>query len=329
MTKYLLIPLIAVAGGTKVEAARPVSLNQQCQEAFLSPSRDWKQIVATCQAVIDAPASQTYPDSIALTAIGIAFVDGLGGLSADTAQGLKLLERAEGLGAYRAMDKLGQIYAEGRIVTRDDARALKYFRAALSRNSPDAIESIAAAYDQGLAIKPEPLEAARLYGIASSRGSTTAATWLSGHAQITPEQLAQNRFKLADVPPGLYSYEQKYWAGTEGWKIRSIEYRGVNFSALAYPDRALENEVEARLTLDCHVAADGDIDNCIIMENSKPDIYGFSPASIRAAQARTNFTHRDQWIAAYAGKAFTQIINWSLTPPAPPPQSPRGHGCAR
>ncbi|MBL8655201.1 MAG: sel1 repeat family protein, partial [Alphaproteobacteria bacterium] len=70
---------------------------------------------------------------------------------------------------------MGRWYRDGRLVARDDGRAVDFFRRAVRLGDRGAMNNLAGMYETGRGVERDPAEAARLYrraaGLDPERGS--------------------------------------------------------------------------------------------------------------------------------------------------------------
>jgi hypothetical protein len=82
--------------------------------------------------------------------------------------------RAAGLGDPRAMEKLGEMYVDGRGVTRNDSEAVQWFRKAADAGEPTGMLFLGAMYYLGAGVARDYAAAAGWYGKAADAGSPDA-----------------------------------------------------------------------------------------------------------------------------------------------------------
>lgn len=264
---------------------------------------DWSKVALFCQKAADNHIA------VGLTAMGVAYAEGKGGLPVDQIKALGYLAQADGMNEPYAAEYLGRLNLQGLLVPQDYAKSAIYFRKAMGYGRMVTAAYLAQQYDKGLGVSAEPLEAARLYYFAASAGQSDAITWMAGHPEITEDSLKANQSNPFKDPPALWTSTVK---APDGGNIEAPLAQYM-FSQLNdfYPDRAVYDEVEGSVTIDCHWNNEGNLDNCLVLHES-PAGYGFAQATLRMLLRPIPVTQKDAWKTQHAGKSFHTMIRWVL-----------------
>jgi TPR repeat protein len=84
---------------------------------------------------------------------------------------------AEERGSIRALGALGELYLEGKGVSRNPLNAVKYFEKGMSKGDPECIYFYAFCMENGKGTLKDPDRARDLYRRAAELGHEKAITW--------------------------------------------------------------------------------------------------------------------------------------------------------
>lgn len=281
------------------------ALEQVCAAYFYGGvvETDWNKVALFCQKAADNHIA------IGLTAMGVAYAEGKGGVPLDQIKALDYLAQADGMNDPYAAEYLGRLNLAGHLVPQDYARSAFYFRKAMGYGRIKTAAYLAQQYDKGLGVSAEPLEAARLYYFAAIAGQPEAIAWMADHPEITEDSLAANHRNPSDDPPTLWTSTVR---GPDGRNMQ-VPLTQYMFSQLKdfFPERAINEEVEGSVTIDCHWNNEGNLDNCLVLHESPPG-YGFAQATLHMLLRPVPVTRKADWKTQYAGKFFYTRIKWVL-----------------
>ena len=263
---------------------------------------DWAMAVPWCRKGADARS----PDSLAY--LGEAYAYGYGGLTADVPHGLDLLNQAVA-SSTPALNILGRIDYDGRLAPQDYVAARTLAQQALVRGSLDSLPWLAVLYDQGLGLPAEPAEGARLHYYSAQFGQADGQAWLSAHPEISEEGLKANDLSVIKIEGGPYTVARVAADGTR----QPVDAAQVFFQSFAemYPERAQDNEIEGTVIADCHWNGDGNLDNCIVLDETPPG-YGFARATLKTLSRPFAVDQADAWKSHVAGHSFHFVMKWML-----------------
>ena len=108
----------------------------------------------------------------------------------------QFLEAAE-VGDPDAQWIMGSLYAEGKGVTQDDAKAIEWFRKAADQGDADAQKSLGAMYAKGRGVAQDDNKAVEWYRKAADQGNADAQSCL-GHMYATGRGVAQDDAKAVE-----------------------------------------------------------------------------------------------------------------------------------
>lgn len=109
----------------------------------------------------------------------------------DYATALKLLGRLAARGDARAQNLLGEMYLDGKGVTKSDAEALKWFGKAEKQGLAGAQANLGLMYSQGYGVPKDPVEGVKWYRKAAAQGEPSSQYNL-GRAYKLGEGVAQD-----------------------------------------------------------------------------------------------------------------------------------------
>jgi TPR repeat protein len=108
-----------------------------------------------------------------LFALGNRYANGKG-MARDDAKAVSLYKAAAAAGLAAAQNNLGFMYAEGRGVKRDDTEAAEWYRRAADQDYPPAITGLGMLYQEGRGVAQNYARALGLYAKASNLGYAQA-----------------------------------------------------------------------------------------------------------------------------------------------------------
>ncbi len=174
--------------------------------------------------------------------IGRAYSSGLLGLKQDGEQAMSWYQKAIDNGSTEAMVDLGSMYADGNVVAKNEAEALKLFKKAADENNQYGQSWLGYAYRDGkLGLKPDGEQAKNWYQKAIDNGSTDAMVnlgWMYEQGKIVAKNEAEalKQFKKAAESGDHYAQNWLGYAYREGalgltqdfeqaknWYTKSIE----------------------------------------------------------------------------------------------------------
>ena len=261
---------------------------------------DWAKAFPFCQKAVTAG------DTDAAWSLGVAYYEGWG-ITADPALAVQFLQRAANRGKLPAMELLAQIYSDGKLLPRDDAQTFAWNRIAARNGSRRAVLAMAHSYETGEGVTADLPEAARLYEILARTGAPEAAAWLKAHPEFPAAALRANIVNLGDIRTGLILYA----VDSNDPRFTTLDMAAYikRLSEEIYPSKALDAEIGGTATAECRFTASGDLDDCIVVDES-PKGYGFGPALIRMTDKLRDSGNRDAWSDKYAGKVLRLGARW-------------------
>jgi hypothetical protein len=87
-----------------------------------------------------------------------------------------------------------------------------------------------------------------------------------------------------------------------------------------YPDRALRSNMAGKTTIQCKIAAEGALQDCVVVDEN-PQGYGFGQGALCVAE--TMRVHAKDGALLPVGATFRRTIVWR-PPPSPQPPGPSG-----
>lgn len=266
-------------------------------------AQDWNAALPWCRKAADANVAG------GMAWLGASDVYGYGGQAVDTARGLDLINQSVALGSADGMNLLSRIDFDGQVAAQDYVASRKLAQRAMVLGSTDSLPWLALIYEQGLGIPAEPLEGARLHAYSADAGQAEGQAWMAQHPEVTEEALKANNLSILLVPGGPYTTTQTLPDGT----IAPVDTAQSFFQGFNgfYPERALEDEFEGTTRADCHWNSDGNLDNCILLDEV-PSGYNFGRASLKAMSRPIKVDQQDAWKAAVAGHSFNVTVRWTL-----------------
>lgn len=265
-----------------------------------------QDIAATAKACTRA-ATLDIPFGLAV--MGEFYAQGTGGLPVDGAKAIDYLTRADSAGVLMATRTLGVVYFEGKLTAQDYQRSMTLFRRAMVKGDVDSTYWLGRQYEGGLGTAAEPDEAGRLYYLSGQGGNAAARSWLDAHSEITEDWLTQRRVSWFSDPRGTWTVTTKLPDGT----TQETDVGDYLFGGLIadYPERALEDEVEGTVTVDCHWNNDGNVDNCLIL-TELPRGYGFGLATFKLLGRPVPLTQKADWARKAAGHNMRSTLKFVL-----------------
>ncbi|MDR0234005.1 MAG: SEL1-like repeat protein [Zoogloeaceae bacterium] len=106
-------------------------------------------------------------------ALGEAYAKGLG-VARDDAEAVQWYQKAAEQGHINAQYDLGWRYSQGQGVARNDAEAVKWYRRAAEQGNADAQRSLGEMYEQGRGVAQDEAEAVKWYREAAEQGDDNA-----------------------------------------------------------------------------------------------------------------------------------------------------------
>ncbi len=161
---------------------------------------------------------------------------------------------------------LAEALATGDALPQNLPRAIALLKTGLREGHPEAAFVLAGLYERGDGVTADLPEAARLYGYAARAGRAEARAWLAAHPDVKAPD--DDFIDLPNLP------EDQQGA------IKAAVIQA--YAPDIYPVRALDDEVEADVVLDCQWSTANRLEACAIVEEN-PQGYGFGKASLRAA----------------------------------------------
>ena len=166
---------------------------------------------------------------------------------------------------------------------------------------------MAHSYETGEGATADLPEAARLYEILARGGEPEAAAWLKAHPEFPVAALKANIIDLSDIRTGQILYAVD--SNDPRFTTLDIAAYIKRLSDEIYPSKALDAEIGGTATAECRFTANGDLDDCIVIDES-PKGYGFGPALIRMTDKLRDSGNRDSWSRKYAGKVLRLGAHW-------------------
>ena len=120
--------------------------------------------------VVQYRVRAAFGDEIAQYRIGLIYAYGRGGLSRDDAKAVYFFRKAADKGYVDAQTELGYMYEGGRGVTLDKAQAVTWFRKAATQGNARAQNALGGAYDRGLGVPKDELQALYWYRLSAAQG---------------------------------------------------------------------------------------------------------------------------------------------------------------
>lgn len=283
------------------DSGNPDGINYTC--VALGRQKDWSHALPYCQKSLDNGAAA------GLAYMGEAYVYGYGGLTPDVDRGVDYLNQAVNLKAGCAMETLGRLYYDGKLVPQDYVKARALAQAALFHDSYNSLPWLADIYDKGLGIPAEPLEAQRLYFLAALKGLPDGQAWMAQHPEVTEDSLKDNWLHLLEIPGGPYTLTYRKWNGaTETVDAVQNYFAQINDK---YPYEAEDDEIEGTTVGYCHWNDAGNIDNCVVVDEH-PRHYGFAQATLDGLARPFDTDQKAAWTANVKGHSLHFTMKWVL-----------------
>jgi TPR repeat protein len=139
-------------------------------------------------------------DPLAQMRMGVLHHEGLG-VDQDDAEAARWWRQAADQGYTDAEYAVGLCYDHGRGVAQDQAEAASWYEKAASKGHTEAQASLGTLYAYGDGVSQDLVLAWFWLSVAASKGNDMARETLDGvTSQMTPQQLAQARKRLQDLP---------------------------------------------------------------------------------------------------------------------------------
>jgi uncharacterized protein len=124
--------------------------------------------------------------------------EGDGAAGQEAGRALELLKADAESGIVAAYVTLGDLYAEGEVVPRDAAEAVRWYRQGAGRGDGEAAFRIAEASEHGLGVYPDLVGALAWYEIAQRQGFTPATTRVEALTNALPSTEVREAGRLVD-----------------------------------------------------------------------------------------------------------------------------------
>lgn len=278
-----------------------------CERLTQGPDADWAKAFSYCDAAANAGAAT------ALYARGVALTQGLG-TAAEPASGLKDLDAAGDKDNSAALEALGVIYADGKLVAQDYKQALSYFRRAAARGDRDAVLQMAQQIEAGQGTEADPDEAARLYDVLlranpKDGDANQAKAWFDAHPKVRRDAFADNILKVSDVARDTIFYA----VDNDDPRFQTLDMAGYfdYLSQNSYPGEAQNDGVSGLAAAECRFAANGDFYDCVLMQDAPPG-YGFGSALMSIFDRLGQSGNKTDWAKRYAGKVLRLSMRWKI-----------------
>ncbi|WP_443747980.1 tetratricopeptide repeat protein [Asticcacaulis solisilvae] len=271
-----------------------------CASETAGDGVDWTRAPLHCQK-----AGQAGDDSAWLV-LANAYASGTG-LTADPAKALDAYRAAANGGSLPAMEALAAVYHDGTLAPKDENQALNWHRNAARYGSMPAVAALARAYDSGDGVEADPKEAARLYDILARSGDTDAKAWFAAHPKVRQADIQRDIVTPGKMPSGQILYA----IDSDDPRFQTLDLASYYQQLVdtTYPQHALQEHKEGAATVECRFTAHGDLNNCILVEES-PRSYGFGPALARIADRLSDSGNKALWADRYAGKTLRLSARW-------------------
>ena len=181
---------------------------------------------------------------------------------------------------------------ENSIKTQDYTRSFLALQKAIYLKPETYLVPLARHYENGWGTSKDFSEAHRLYFFSAEMGNPDAKAWIAAHPQASVDNITANLIDRDSLPEGSF-------------KI-GANNGSVNF----YPPRALDAETEGEVMLICHINYGGQVDNCVVDEETPPNI-GFGMATLKVISA-SGIESDAEILKPYAGKIFPLRYRWIL-----------------
>lgn len=112
-------------------------------------------------------------DMVSMNRLGELYRDGRG-IDADDVKAVEWFTKAANLGSGPAMSNLGDAYTDGKGVDANDETAFEWYRKGAALNNVNSIQSLAFAYDTGKGVSKDLVKAIDNYQMAATLGNSNA-----------------------------------------------------------------------------------------------------------------------------------------------------------
>ncbi|MEM9964321.1 MAG: energy transducer TonB [Asticcacaulis sp.] len=256
---------------------------------------DWEKARLRCRQAAQAGSTEGY------LRLATAYQTGLPNLPQDEEKAAEihreLIEIHSELfdrGQMQSGSILADIYFENKLIAPDYDKAFYYTQATLGLRPRINYARLAGFYANGQGTETNLREAYRLYAYAAHLGDTEAAQWVAAHSEDMPERKKMN---YLDVLPGDVIMDTQFGSA-------SI----ANF----YPPRAMDSAMPGKVTLECMITNEGQIENCIVIEDN-PTGYGFDQATLRVITLFNLRSTNPDSLKPQAGKLIKYRFGWQLS----------------
>ncbi len=243
---------------------------------------------------------------------GLALSEELGtGTPADAAQARSDYHVAATYGNADAMDALGRIALSG--PTPDYVQAHDWFHKAIALGSVSAVDHMAQLYETGHGSTVDMMAAARLYTHAAMYGNAHAQAWMTANpkpvaAMPPPLEISKLPHLFANVvhpaPPAP--------GQAPGATVTEDLWDYFQQISDAYPDAALDDDVEGESIISCHVSPALKLVDCLSAKET-PEGYGFNAAIIHFLDRDiTLHVDTDDYGQPVANRDIQILFKWEL-----------------
>jgi len=133
--------------------------------------------------------------------LGNMYADGEG-VAKNEAEAVKWYRKAADQGLAEAQFNLGNMYREGLGVVKDEAEAVKLYRKAAEQGDADAQFNLGVSYAKGLGVVKDEAEAYKWYLLAGAQGDEEAKKGIERLERVlTPAQRAEGQKRAREFKP--------------------------------------------------------------------------------------------------------------------------------
>ena len=163
-----------------------------------------------------------YGDDNGLNYLGLAYLQGTGGVPLDPVRAFECFNKAAALGNAEAENMLGVCYQNGQGTEPDEEQALYWYQEAVKHNDPNAQNNLADCYKKGeLGLEADPEKAFELYKKAAAQDNVDAMFEVAEYynaSYLTAQKSVKWYQKAADAGHGeaMFELAQKY---ENGWNV--------------------------------------------------------------------------------------------------------------
>ncbi|ESQ85487.1 hypothetical protein ABAC460_23655 [Asticcacaulis sp. AC460] len=249
------------------------------------------------------PAMANRPQQ--LTVLGLNHAYGWNGARVDGDLALGYLRQASAQGESVATATLGRLYEDGLFVPKNPAQAAAQYRQAMMQGNVQAAWFLAGMYETGQGVQADPDETNRLRWLStelamrSSFATAPQQAWAEQHPGYDGAWASVHDISWWNSPPGTWTVETTLPDG-KTTEINANDYL-ASLAQDAYPERALEDEVQGDALLHCRWNR-GDLENCLVVDET-PQGYGFAAAAVSLYARAGHLKQKDEWIRQSKGKS--------------------------